>query len=108
MGRESDQRHISSSDSSQLRRATDFERDILRIEDSCYELLTKLSRESLTKVAIAARLDALRDAETTLLAQLATARRTGKLDEIYCTALDQRMASLVFLCERTRRKVLAR
>lgn len=108
MGRETDQRPISASESSQLRRATDFERDILRVEDSCYELLTKLANDSLTKTAIAARLEALREAQSELLAQIASVRRGGKLDEIYCIALDHRMASLVFLIEKTRRKALAR
>jgi hypothetical protein len=106
MEHESRERHVSSSDSSQLRRATDFEREILRLEDRCYELLTKLAAASLTKSAIAARLDALREAETALVSQLSAARRTGKLDEIYCSALDQRMAALVFLCEKTRRQAL--
>lgn len=106
--RESDQRVVASSDSSQLIRATEVERDILRVEDNCYELLSKLARESLTKTAIAARLVAMQEAQAELISRIATMRRTGKLDEIYCTALDERMASLVFLCERARRKALAR
>ena len=106
VGRQSDQRTIVASEQAQLIRATELEREILRVEDSCYELLTRMTK--LTKIAITARLEALREAQETLLAQIASVRRAGKLDEIYCKALDQRMATLVFLVEKTRRKALAR
>jgi hypothetical protein len=95
MRRKSGWRIIGTSAQAQVRRATELEREILRVEDRYHALLAKIASRSVSIAEVKSELELLAAQQATLRELINEARRG--LDEIYGTAFDERIESLANL-----------
>jgi hypothetical protein len=92
----------------ELKRATEVERELLRIEDRYHELIAKVSAQSLGKTSVFRELDELQAEQLELRIRVADARGANTLHAIYCDALDLRIDALLGLDGVVRRKMRER